>query len=86
MSNPSPLKPAGNSHYTTIDLPILTRLQLRTESSRLFIQEIFDASCNLCLLLAPTITEVDALIHKSNVVMEHLADISAMLDQVESAS
>ncbi len=64
---------------------ISTWLRGPVESARILEQEILDAVGNMSIRNAPDEDEVEALIHKSNIVLHQLGDVSVLLDHLEGA-
>ncbi len=72
--------PAGWTESTS---DIAGCLRGPVESARCLVQEIFEVSVNLSIKDAPAEHEVEGLIHKSDIVMDQLGDISEMLDELQ---
>ena len=62
---------------------ISTWLRDPVESARLLAQESLNVSANLSIRNAPDEDEVEALIHKSSIVLHQLGDVSVLLDHLE---
>ncbi len=65
---------------------ISTWLRGPVEAAKLLAQEILDAVGNMSIRNAPDEDDVEALIHKSNIVLHQLGDISVLLDHLEGAT